>query len=162
MSRKLLTIVDTPTFAAIASSSAMSASDRPGNCWRVSAQNQLETTPWLRLAANPSTARRTIGKPKAAPINNAPSNTKPVTTPLAVNASTNAMHSSPADTAACTFTPRPAMTASARGCAPASNGMRDSFHSAVLAATPVPPTAIAMPIAHQIGRNCNVPVTSAP
>jgi hypothetical protein len=45
VSRKLDTIVPTPMLAASASRSAISASDRPGSCWRVSAQNQVAIGP---------------------------------------------------------------------------------------------------------------------
>jgi len=42
---KLSTMVPTPTLTASASSSAISANERPESCWRLSAQNQVLSGP---------------------------------------------------------------------------------------------------------------------
>ena len=160
--RKLLTMVDTPTFAAIANSNAASASDRPGNCCRVSAQNHCARTPRDSLSAIASTRSRISGSASAAPISIDPSRAKPATSPCAVSASAPAATSRTSASAPCTRADRPAAMLSARGEPPASSGRRASRQNAAAEAMAVPPNAIARPDAHQTGRNCSVPATVAP
>ena len=70
-------MVETPTLTASASSSAISASDSPDSCWRLSAQNQTLTgAPRIALAERQREFQN-IGRISAAPSISAASTAKP-------------------------------------------------------------------------------------
>jgi hypothetical protein len=101
-------MVDTPTFAAIASKSAISASDRPGTCWRVSAQNHCATGARARPSASRRASASRGGRASAPPISRAASIPNPAISPCPHAASAPDSASSVTAPAACS-PPRRAM-----------------------------------------------------
>ena len=155
-------MVPTPALAASASSSAISASDRPGSCWRVSAQNHWGTTPVDSLPPSVSNSDSSKGRISAAPNSMAPSAAKPATSPVPSTAINHAAASNAPPPTACSFRARSEARLQARGLAGASSGMVAMRHSREAADTSVPATAMARPSPHTDGLIDSVPGTSAP
>ena len=155
-------MVETPILAAIASNSAMSASDKPGSCWRVSAQNHCANAPRASRAAAASTAPKSKGSASAAPTRPAPKVPKPATSPSPQSASAAATPISPSASAPCQRALRASAIAQARLPPAASSGIVAMRHSAAPAASAVPSTAMPSPDSHQTGRKVSPPATSAP
>ena len=75
-------MVPTPTLTASASNSAISASDNPESCWRLSAQNQTASGRRALRWPSASTSSRIAGRTSAAPSSNAASTANPDTSEL--------------------------------------------------------------------------------
>ena len=155
-------MVATPILAEIANSSAISARLNPGNCWRVSAQNQRVTASVLRPSAATSSGRMSTGNNRAAPTSRQPKRANPAASPLPTQASTPAQSNNATAAAPCTRSPWPAAIAQARGRALLRSGMRAICQSRPLAAASAPMTAMASPDSPQEARKSNAPETSAP
>ena len=162
--RKLATIVPTPIFAAKASISAISASDRRGRFWALSAQNHSATGPRAVACARASTQPRANGRTSAQPKSVQASKAKPAIRPRPVGQNANASATSPraTPTKACTRIARTEAKAQARGRAGASRGMRAICHSAWPPANAVPASVIANPANSQRLSNTSDPATGAP
>ena len=155
-------MVPTPTFAAKASIKAISESDKPGSCWRVSAQNHCARTPRAMRPAARVRAYRNTGKSKAAPNRSAANNPNPAQSPAPHSPRPKASAKSANPAAACQRKPRAASRAQARGWAVANKGRCHSRHRLCPAAASVPAIEMPRPASHQDGRKASVPATSAP
>ena len=154
---KLPTMLDTPTFTASASSSAISASDRPESCCRASAKNHCESGPRAAFSPNRNSAAIAEGSSKAAPSSSAPS-----TANAASNESPSQKHAKPpaAITSAselCPVNHRRCASRHATGKAVASKGSRAALSKLDADATSAPITLMAMPRNHQRGASDNSP-----
>ena len=76
-SEKLPTMVPTPTLTESASSSAISASEKPDNCWRLSAHAHSAIGARAIRSPTPRIQPSTTGNSSAAPSSNPASTAKP-------------------------------------------------------------------------------------
>ena len=80
-------MVATPTLTASASNSAISASDSPESCWRLSAQNQEASAPDALRSPSDRKSSRIAGRINAAPNNKAASTPNPAISELPAHSS---------------------------------------------------------------------------
>ena len=155
-------MVATPTLTASASSSAISASDKPESCCRPSAQNQTLSAPCEARSPKCSKVSRIVGRINAAPSKSAASTAKPATSELPNHSNHTAAAKAKSAAALWRISQRCCACCQACGCATARTGMRIALISAVAAAASAPTTEIASPAIHHSGLRLSSPPTGAP
>ena len=142
---KLPTIVPTPTLTASASSSAISASDRPDSCWRLSAQAHSATG--RREACSPSAqhdAEQQRQQQRRAEQDSG-EHGKSGDQALAERETSRSGGEAPPARPPCHTSQRCCASCQANGCADTSNGIRRTLISACAAATSAPATLMRKP-----------------
>ena len=123
-------MVPTPTLTASASNSAISASDKPDSCWRLSAQNQTDSGASPLACPNDSTISRIIGRINAAPSISAASTANPAISELPNQIRPRPRQIPRAPARSARSSQRRCACCQACGCADASTGMPDRLDQA--------------------------------